>query len=178
MAGGFCMHSTAWWPALFAVTVASVADLRTRRIPNWLVFPFLIAGVAASAAMHGWAGLESSVLGFLAGAGVLAPFYLLGGMGMGDLKLMAAVGAWIGPHQVLFAFVFMGLAGGLMALVWAIRGGFVQESLDGTADLIFGFRKRGLRPHATLTLENPTTRKMPYAPAIAAGVVLSFFVQP
>ncbi len=169
------MNSIAWWPTLFAVTVAAVNDLRTRRIPNWLVFPFLIAGVAVSAMTRGWAGLESSILGILVGAALLILFYFLGGMGMGDVKLLASVGAWIGPQQVFVAFAFMGLAGGVMALAWAIRGGFVQESLDGTAELVFGFRKRGLQPHPTLALENPNARKMPYAPAIAAGVILSFF---
>jgi prepilin peptidase CpaA len=172
------MHSIAWWPTLLTVTVAAVTDLRTRRVPNWLVFPFLLMGIAVSVKTRGWAGLESSILGILAGAAALGLFYFLGGMGMGDVKLLASIGAWIGPHQILLAFVFMGLAGGVMALIWAIRGRFVQESLDGVADLIFGFRKRGLRPHGTLTLTNPNTRKMPYAPAIAVGVILSFFALP
>jgi prepilin peptidase CpaA len=172
------MHSIAWWPTLFAVTVAAVTDLRTQRVPNWLVFPFLLVGIAVSTITRGWAGLESSLLGILAGAAELGLFYFLGGMGMGDVKLLASVGAWIGPQQIFLAFVFMGLAGGVMALTWAIRGRFVQESLDGLGDLIFGFRRRGLRPHETLSLTNPNARKMPYAPAIAVGVILSFFALP
>ena len=171
----FIMHSIAWWPTVFAVTVATVTDLRSRRIPNWLVFPFLVTGIVVSTVSQGWAGLESSVLGILLAASMLGLFYFLGGMGMGDVKLLASIGAWIGPQQLVFAFMFMGLAGGAMALAWAMRGGFVQESLTGTADLIFGFRKRGLRPHATLALANPNARKMPYAPAIAVGAILSFF---
>ena len=179
-----CIHSIAWWPTLLTVTVAAVTDLRTRRVPNWLVFPFLLMGIAVSAMTRGWAGLESSSLGILAGAGALGLFYCLGGMGMGDVKLLASIGAWIGPRQILVAFVFMGLAGGVMALTWAIRGRFVQESLDGVADLLFGFHnrvfgfRRGWRPDATLKLANPNARKMPYAPAIAVGVILSFFALP
>jgi prepilin peptidase CpaA len=169
------MHSIAWWPTLFVVTVATVTDLRTRRVPNWLVLPFLVAGVVVSTVSRGWAGLESSVLGILCAASVLGLFYFLGGMGMGDVKLLASIGAWIGPQQVVFAFVFMGLAGGVMALGWALRGGFVQDALTGTADLVFGFRKRGLRQHTTLTLANRAAHKMPYAPAIAVGAILSFF---
>ena len=65
-----------------------------------------------------------------------------------------------------------------MALVWAICGGFLNESLSGAGDLIFGFRKRGFRPHATLTLANAGAHKMPYAPAIAIGTILSFFAVP
>jgi len=169
------MHSIAWWPTVFVVIVATVTDLRSRRIPNWLVVPFLIAGMAVCTITGGWQGLGRSVLGVLLAALALGLFYLVGGMGLGDVKLFAAIGAWIGPHQLVFAFLFMGLAGGVMALAWAIRGGFLKESLSGTADLIFGFRKRGLRPHQTLALTNPGARKMPYAPAIAVGAILSFF---
>jgi prepilin peptidase CpaA len=169
------MHSIAWWPTVFVVIVATVTDLRSRRVPNWLVIPFLIAGMAASAITEGWPGLGRSVLGVLLALLGLGVFYLAGGMGMGDVKLFATIGAWIGPQQLVFAFVFMGLAGGVMALAWALRGGFVGEMASGTADLIFGLRKRGLRPHATLALANPGARKMPYAPAIAIGAILSFF---
>ena len=96
---------------------------------------------------------------------------------MGDVKLCAALGAWVGPHQLAFALAFMGLVGGVMAFAWALFGGFLNESLAGAGDLIVGFGKRGLRPHPSLVLANPVTRKMPYAPAIAIGAILSFFVQ-
>jgi prepilin peptidase CpaA len=163
---------------LIAVIIATVSDIRSRRIPNWLVFPFLLAGMVVSAVTRGWSGLGQSVAGVLVAAFLLGIFYWLGGMGMGDLKLCAAIGAWIGPQQLLLALVVMGLAGGVMALVWAICGGFLKESLSGASDLVFGFRKRGFRPHATLVLTNPSTRKMPYAPAIAIGTIFSFFALP
>jgi prepilin peptidase CpaA len=163
---------------LIAVIIATVSDIRSRRIPNWLVFPFLLAGMVVSAVTRGWSGLGQSVAGVLVAAFLLGIFYWLGGMGMGDLKLCAAIGAWIGPQQLMLALVVMGLAGGAMALVWAICGGFLKESLSGASDLVFGFRKRGFRPHATLVLTNPSTRKMPYAPAIAIGTIFSFFALP
>jgi prepilin peptidase CpaA len=62
-----------------------------------------------------------------------------------------------------------------MALLWAIAGGFVGELFSGTGELLFSIRKRGLRPHPELVLNNPLTRKMPYAPAIAIGTIVSFF---
>ena len=169
------MHSLAWWPTIFAVIVASLCDMRSRRIPNWLVFPFLLAGVIVSSVTHGWGGFVDSISGVVLAAVLLGLFYWLGGMGMGDVKLCASVGAWIGPQQLVFALVFMGLAGGVMAFGWAIQGGFLKEMLSGTGDLLFGFRKRGFRPHDTLVLANPATRRMPYAPAIAIGAILSFF---
>ncbi|MDR5726186.1 MAG: A24 family peptidase [Terriglobia bacterium] len=169
------MHSIAWWPTLIVLAIATFTDVRSCRIPNWLVLPFLVAGIAVSGWMHGWHGVGQSLLGIGLGTVVLGFFYWMGGMGMGDLKLCAAVGAWIGPSQLLVALVLTGIAGGIMALCWAIGGGFVGELFSGTGDLIFGLRKRGLRPHPELILDNPLTRKMPYAPAIAIGTLISFF---
>lgn len=169
------MQSVVWWATIIAVIIATVSDLWTRRIPNWLVLPFLIGGVLFSTFTRGWSGLAHSLMGVLLAALLLGVFHFLGGMGMGDVKLCASVGAWIGPHQLLFALAFMGLVGGLMAFVWAICGGFWKEMLNGTGDLILGFGKRGFRRHETLVMSNPRARKLPYAPAIAIGTVLSFF---
>jgi len=157
------------------LVIATVCDVRSRRIPNWLVFPFLVAGIGLSTALRGWSGLGDSLLGVLLAAVLLGFLYYLGGMGMGDVKLCAAIGAWVGPSQLLMALVMMGISGGVMALIWAVCGGFLKESLGGAGDLIFGIGKRGLKPHATLVLANPAARKMPYAPAIAIGTIFSFF---
>jgi len=169
------MHSIAWWPTLILAVIATFTDLRGRRIPNWLTVPFLLAGLICSVVFHGLSGLGQSVMGMALGAFLMGILCLLGGMGMGDLKLCAAVGAWIGPGQLVIALVFMGLIGGVMALCWALAGGFFGDLMKGTGDLVFGVRSRGLRPHPTLVLDNPLARKMPYAPAIAIGTILSFF---
>jgi prepilin peptidase CpaA len=157
------------------VSIATVWDIRSRRIPNWLVLPFGLGGIAASAVTHGWSGLGQSLLGILVASFLLGILYWLGGMGMGDVKLCAAIGAWVGPQQLLMALVVMGIVGGLMALIWAACGGFLGQSLSGASDLLFGVGRRGFRPHATLVLSNPSARKMPYAPAIAIGTLFSFF---
>lgn len=169
------MHSIAWWPTLIVLAIATVTDLRSCRIPNWLVLPFLVAGIAVSGWVHGWHGVGQSLLGILLGTVIFGFFCWLGGMGMGDVKLCAAIGAWIGPSQLLFALVLTGLAGGVMALCWAVAGGFMGELLSGTGDLLANFRKRGVRPHPEMVLNNPLRRKMPYAPAIAIGTLISFF---
>jgi prepilin peptidase CpaA len=164
------MHSInpiAVWPVTVLVLAATVTDLRSRRIPNSLVLPFLIVGILSAVMAHGWSGLGQSVMGVLLAVAALGVFCVLGGMGMGDLKLCAAVGAWIGPSQLLTALVMTTLIGGVMALGWAIIGGFFREVLGSTAGLLLGRRKG-------LTLANPTARKMPYAPAIALGTMLSF----
>jgi prepilin peptidase CpaA len=169
------MHSIAWWPTVAVLTVATITDLRSRRIPNWLVFPFMLSGIAISGWVHGWHGIEQSFAGLGLGALAFGILCLMGGMGMGDVKLCAAIGAWIGPSQLVIALLVTAMAGGVMALCWAIAGGFLGEVFRNIKDLVFGWKQRGLRPHPELVLENPLARKMPYAPAIAIGTLISFF---
>ena len=85
------MHSFAWWPTVVVLAVATFTDLRSRRIPNWLVFPFFGCGVVVSVLLHGWHGAEQSLSG--AGLGLLIYGFLfwMGGMGAGDVKLCAAL---------------------------------------------------------------------------------------
>jgi prepilin peptidase CpaA len=101
--------------------------------------------------------------------------FWMGGMGMGDVKLCAAIGAWVGPWQLMVALVVTGLAGGVMAVGWAAYRGFLGRLFAGAGDLILGIKEKGLRPHTELVLTNPLARKMPYAPAIAIGTLFSFF---
>ncbi len=175
--GGSELQSIAWWPTVIVLTVATFTDLRSRRIPNWLVFPFMLAGLVVSFAPPAWHGigfgqsLEGLGLGILL-FGILA---WMGGMGMGDVKLCAALGAWIGPRQLLMALVVTGIVGGFMAVGWAALGGFLGELFTGSSSLLFGWKKRGMRTDPELTLSNPRARKMPYAPAIAIGTLFSFF---
>ena len=168
-------HSYAWWPTLAVVIIATVTDIRSRRIPNWLVFPFLLGGLVVSTWIDGWHGLGQSLLGMLLGGLVYGVLAMMGGMGMGDVKLCAAIGAWIWWQQLVFALVMIAVAGGIMALAWATFGGFLGEMFSGAGDLLFGWRKRGLHAPPDLNLSNPKARKMPYAPAIAIGTLISFF---
>lgn len=93
-------------------------------------------------------------------------------MGAGDVKLCAAIGAWIGPLQLFYALVFTGLVGGLIALGIAAWGGFLKELFQHTGDLVLGAKERG-----EAVLSNPQRHKMPYAPAIAIGTLISFFAR-
>ncbi|MGA3236127.1 MAG: A24 family peptidase [Bryobacteraceae bacterium] len=169
------MQSTAWWPLLTLLVAATVMDVHSRRIPNWLVLPFLTAGVIVTTASHGVKGLGQSMGGIALAVAVTGILCWLHGMGMGDLKLCAAVGAWIGPAQLGTALVVTGIAGGALALIWAACHGSLRESLDGSSDLISSLWTNGVRPHPVLVLDNPSARKMPYAPAIAIGTLFSFF---
>ncbi len=174
---GLNLHSIAWWPTVIVLAVATFTDLRSRRIPNWLVLPFLLAGVVVSTWLYGWHGLEQSLAGLALGGLIFGILAWMGGMGMGDVKLCAAIGAWVWPQQLVLALVITGMVGGIMAIGWAAVGGFLGELFTGTGDLLLGWKKRGLRGNPELTLSNPKARKMPYAPAIALGTLMSFFAR-
>ena len=168
------MQSVAWWPTIFAVAIATFTDIRSRRVPNWLVLPLMAAGPIVFIVVSGGHGLLESFLGWGLAVMVFGLLNWLGGMGMGDVKLMAAIGAWIGPRQLFLAMILTFLAGGLMAIIWSVSKGFAGELFENTGSLM-GSWKKGLGPHKELNLSNPSARKMPYVPAIAVGVFLSFF---
>jgi prepilin peptidase CpaA len=171
------MHSIAWWPTCAVLAVATFTDLCSRRIPNWLVLPFLAAGFGVSVWLNGWHGAAQSAAGFGLGALVFGFLFWMGGMGMGDVKLCAAIGAWVGPSQLMIALVVTGLAGGVMAICWAACRGYLSQLFAGSGDLVVGIKERGLRPHPDLIISNPLARKLPYAPAIAIGTLASFFAR-
>jgi len=170
-------HSFAWWPTLAVLAVATFTDLRSRRIPNWLVLPFLLTGIVVSGWLHGWHGVGQSFAGLGLGILIYGFLFWLGGMGAGDVKLCAAIGAWIGPNQLFIALIFTGVAGGVMALGWAAFGGFTKDMFKGTGDLVFAWKKPGGLRDPEMALTNPLKRRMPYAPAIAIGTLMSFFAR-
>jgi prepilin peptidase CpaA len=171
------MNSFAWWPTLIVLAVATFTDLRNRRIPNWLVLPFMLAGIAVSGWLHGWHGIGQSFAGLGLGVLIYGFLFWLGGMGAGDVKLCAAIGAWIGPNQLFIALVITAMAGGIMVLCWAAFGGFLKDLFTGAGSVVFGWKERGMHRDPELVLSNPLKRKMPYAPAIAIGTLISFFAR-
>jgi prepilin peptidase CpaA len=92
--------------ALVAIFIAlcAIIDYRTQRIPNWLTMPAAICGLAYSALAPGGAGIAWSLAGFVVGLALLILPWLLGGGGMGDVKMLAALGTWLGPLGILIAF--------------------------------------------------------------------------
>jgi prepilin peptidase CpaA len=168
------MRTIALWPTIIVLAIALYTDLRSRRIPNWLVFPFFVLGIVVMSWREGWHGLGQSCAGAGLAFLIFGAFFLMGGMGAGDLKLCAAIGTWLGPRQLFFALILTALAGGVMAICWAIWGGFLRDLFKGTGKLIFGWRRNGNPAVQELTLDNPKTRKMPYVPAIVIGTLLSF----
>ena len=160
------MTAQAWVCAIIGVA-AIVDDLSRRQISNWISGSAFVAGLVLETMQGGWRGAGSAVLGTIAGAGVFLIFYLLGGMGGGDIKLMAGFGAILGVKRLLQAALWTAGCGGLLAFaviaVSTIRE-FVKRSKKGPADSSM----EADRPGGSVRADS-----IPYAPAIAAGVWLT-----
>src|SRR5206468_6742745 len=102
------------------VLVAAVYDLRFRRIPNWLNLSGIILGFGLNAFLFQWSGTAKAGEGMLLAVAVYLPLYVLRGMGAGDVKLMAAVGALVGPGNWFEIFIATALLGGAAAGVFAL----------------------------------------------------------
>ena len=152
-------------PILFAF--ACYGEVRSRRIPNWLTGAGMVLGLGA-AFIEGWfPGLGNAFLGLLIGGGILLPFCLLGVVGGGDMKLMAATGAIVGYPLVLRVMTDVCLAGGLLAVGIMAWNGILLTTFANAFKILFGM------PKASKGLKRPPM--VPYGLAIAAGTLYAVF---
>jgi len=157
----------------FLLGVAAVTDVRSRKIPNLLTYPAMLTGIVYHAATKGFPGFLFSAEGLLLGVSLLIVFYFLGGMGAGDVKLLGAVGALIGPKGVFTAFLFTALIGGLYAGVLLALSGYLAETVKryGTMLETYMFtRKVYYIPPERRDGKMPVLR---YGVVIAAGTLCS-----
>ena len=100
--------------------VAAYIDGKELRVPNWITFPMVLAGLVYSGWTGGWEGLQSGLIGMVVGLATLLPLYAVGGMGAGDVKLMAGIGAWLGPAVTWNAFCVSVVVGAIMAVLMVL----------------------------------------------------------
>jgi len=150
----------------FLVLICLTDTLQTR-IPNFLTLALALAGTGYHVWVAGAAGLASAVLGLLTGFVLLLGPYLLGGMGAGDVKALAALGTLFGPFGTFQVFLYMGLAGGVLALLHYLLTANLRETatswVNGFKVLLYTGSPRTLLSRKTETL------RFPYAAAIAFG---------
>ncbi|MDA7977305.1 MAG: prepilin peptidase [Pirellulales bacterium] len=108
------------WVVTVVLVVAAVIDGWKLKVPNWVTFPFIISGWIYMGVADGWSGFGYSLLGTTVGLGLLLPLYAIGGMGAGDVKLLAGVGAWVGSMITLWAFCLSAVFGGIIALAMIV----------------------------------------------------------
>lgn len=167
-------------PTQIAIVVAAAAcvyDLRTRRIPNVLTFGAAVAALVFHAAMAGTTGVMTTAGGWLLGVALFFPFFALGGLGAGDVKLLGAIGAWLGPGVVLPVGMYSALAGGIFAIVVALRTGYLGQALHNLKFLGTFWLTVGLKPAEGLTLEQKTTPRLAYALPMFVGLLVTIWLQ-
>jgi prepilin peptidase CpaA len=151
--------------------VASIIDLRTRRVPNVLTLALAAAGLGLAGAGVGRISLAEAVIGGLVGLALMMPGHLLGATGAGDVKLLAALGTLLGPRGTATAFVATAVVGGLIALFVAAQRRRLGHTLGGVMRLV-------AQPGAGIKeIENPgADNRFAYAPAVAIGAIVASFV--
>lgn len=151
---------------LLALMIAVLMDWRRHRIPNWLTFGLLAVGVLLHylflPSPEWFAGLQGAGVGLA----VLLPFYLTGGMGAGDVKLMAAVGSLIGPQAVLAAGCFALVIGGCVAIYMILRSGEMASLYRRYLVMI------SARTMVPAEVGSVARRRFPFSLSIAVGTLI------
>lgn len=147
---------------LLVLLISLVTDLRRQKIYNAVTFPAIGLGLFWHTGFAGWAGLLFSGEGLLLGFGLLLVPYLLGGMGAGDVKLLAAIGALTGPAFVFSSFLYSSIIGGVIALTIMIRNSGWKQSLLRISHPSLKFRPRSAQG------------VFPYGVAIAIGTLAAY----
>jgi prepilin peptidase CpaA len=155
--------------------LACLTDLRSARIPNVLTFTAVAAGILFHGLAPSGSGLPAALLGLAAGLLVFFPIFALGAMGAGDVKLMAALGAWIGWQPVLQVALVGAIAGGVLAVALAMWRGYLRTALTNIAALVRFWAIEGIKPLPALTLEAGTGLRLPYALPIMVGLVVTLW---
>jgi|RhiMethySRZTD1v2_1073278.scaffolds.fasta_scaffold296245_5 prepilin peptidase CpaA len=164
---------------LALVLICSIAvwlDLRTRRLPNWLTVGSLVIALTARALPGGpsvWPGLASAALALAFGF----PFFMTGGLGGGDVKLMAGLAAFLEPQKLAVALLVMAFSGGAMALLTAARKGLLASTLANVHVLVLTMGRKSFQGWKQEPSDGRIVGRVsnPYAPAIVAGALAGWF---
>ena len=157
---------------LIATALAAACyDLRVRRIPNWINVSGILLGLSLNAYFEGFGGAMVALGGLLAALCIYVPLYALKGMGAGDVKLMAAIGAIAGPSNWLHIFIATALLGGLASITLVLWRRRTAQTMLNISTIVGRLAKWQMpSQHDELNIHGKNSLKMPHAAIIAAGV--------
>ncbi len=151
-------------------------DLKSRRIPNFITGPALLTGLLFHGVLDGWRGVGTSLAAGLLCGLIFLVFYLGGGMGAGDVKLITAVGCLAGSANSPYLLILTSLAGGAMAVLLAVLRGQLKQTLSNVGTLASYHAREGLTPHPEINVLNASTLRLPYGVAIFAGSCITLML--
>ena len=162
--------------AVLVVALVAVAfDVRTRRIPNLLTFGAAILALCVATLSGGLSATMTAVLAWIVGVALFFPFFALGGMGAGDVKLLAALAAWLGPMDAVYMAMFSAMAGGVIALGVTLLRGYTRQALSNIWLMLMHWRVVGPQPVPGLTLTDGHAPRLAYAIPIAVGALCTLW---
>ena len=161
------------WLVSIVLIVAAVIDGYELKVPNWITFPFILTGWAYSTYAFGWEGLGWTLLGTAVGLGLLLPAYAIGGMGAGDVKLMAGIGAWMFCLHTVYAFAATAVVGAVLAVAMVLcRRAWKRHSAQFMVILNEIMVIRNPEQLSAIAAERkPSMLLLPYGIPIAIGTI-------
>jgi prepilin peptidase CpaA len=156
---------------------ACVTDLRQARIPNALTFPAALAGFAWHAWVGGTEGALTSAGGLGVGLLIWLPLYAVGGIGGGDVKLLAAFGAWLGPVDTLHVALAAAIAGGVFAVLVACRRRYMAQAWTNVCCAFMQWRLTGFGRVDGLTVSDSPGPRLAYAVPMLVGLGVTLWLQ-
>jgi len=156
------------------ILVASWIDYSQKRVPNWLNLTLILSGFIVQCVYFSWQGLATGVLGMLVGFGVLIIPWLMHGMGAGDVKLMAAIGVWLGPKLTLFAFALGSGIGAVVAVIMIVSTGRLRMACANMGIIVAkcSNRETVFTEFGSARSFGNTSQLLPYGVPLAAGTLV------
>jgi len=175
-----------YWEVTLALLIpgmlyASWTDYAQRRVPNWLNAAIALSGLAAQGAFFGWPGVAWGLLGLLVGLAVLIVPWLMHGMGAGDVKLMMAIGTWLGPWLALVSFAAGAILGGVVAVVMIVSTGRAVHALTNLQTILTKVRRleTAFGEYGGARTFGVTSQLLPYGVPLTIGtmgVLLTYYL--
>ena len=155
---------------------AAYIDGKQLKVPNWITFPMVLSGLLYQSVANGWSGFNASMMGIGCGLLCLLPLYSIGGMGAGDVKLMAGIGAWLGAATTWNSFLVTVVVGALMAVVMVVWSGKIQHHVTQFFHIAFEIVtiRDPNKLFAIAKERKPTMFLLPYGIPICIGSIMYF----
>lgn len=159
------------------ILLASWYDYTQRRVPNWLNLALILTGFAVQGLFFGLSGLSMAFWGMLTGFGLLIIPWLMRGMGAGDVKLMAAIGTWLGARLTLYSFSLGVMIGGVVAIIMILSSGRLQSACKNMGVILAKCSnpKTMFSDFGSVKSFGKTTQLLPYGVPLTMGTLFILF---